>query len=89
MKPDPILEEIWRIKDELSREMETNASAHDTRIEELIHEEEIAGRKIIRSLEELRRFVKEENRKQKELTMPVLKEKAAGYGRSRKNSTAG
>lgn len=89
MKPDPILAEIWKIKDGLSREMKTNASAHDARLEKLVHEEEIAGRRIIRSVEELRHFVKAENRKQKEAPVLAVKEKPTGYGRSKKDSAGG
>ena len=77
MKPDPILEEVWQIKDALSHEMEADPSAHAARLQDLIRKEESTGRKIIRSVAELRRFVMEESRKHDQL---ALAEKPSRYG---------
>ena len=78
MKPDPILEEVWRIKDELSREMEIHPSARDARFKKLIREEKASGRRIIHSTEDLRRYVQEEGAR---LTA-VLNEKPSDYGKT-------
>jgi hypothetical protein len=62
MKADPILEEAWRIKDKLSREMAADPDAYFAKLAGLEQAEENAGRKVIRSAQELRRFVAEKER---------------------------
>lgn len=62
MKANPILEEVWRIKDQLSREMTTNPDAYFAELDEITNAEEKAGRKVIRSEAELRQLVAEEER---------------------------
>lgn len=62
MKADPILEEVWRIKDNLSREMAADPDAYFAKLDEMTNAEEKAGRKVIRSAEELRQLVAEEER---------------------------
>ena len=57
MKADPILEEVWRIKDKLSREMAADPEAYFAKLDEITKAEEKAGRKVIRSAEELRQLV--------------------------------
>jgi hypothetical protein len=57
MKADPILEEIWRIKDKLSREMAADPEAYFAKLDAIAKAEEQAGRKVIRSAEELRQLV--------------------------------
>jgi hypothetical protein len=57
MKADPILEEVWRIKDKLSQEMAANPDAYFAKLDEITKTEEKAGRKVIRSAEELRQLV--------------------------------
>ena len=54
MKADTILEEVWRVKDKLSRAMSVNPDAYFARLEDMTKAEERAGRKVIRSAEELR-----------------------------------
>jgi hypothetical protein len=62
MKADPILEEVWRIKDKLSQEMAADPDAYFAKMEEITKAEEKAGRKVIRSAEELRQLVAAEER---------------------------
>ena len=57
MKADPILEEVWRIKDKLSQEMAADPAAYFARLNEITKAEEQAGRKVIRPAEELRQLV--------------------------------
>ncbi len=57
MKADPILEEVWRIKDKLSQEMAADPEAYFAKLDEMTKAEEKAGRKVIRSAEELRQLV--------------------------------
>ena len=40
MKADPILEEVWRIKDKLSREMATDPEAYFAKLGEITEAEE-------------------------------------------------
>jgi hypothetical protein len=63
MKADPILAEVWRIKDKLSREMAADPDAYFAKLDEITEAEEKAGRKVIRTAKELRQFVAEEERK--------------------------
>ena len=53
MKADPILEEVWRVKDQLSREMAAVPAAYSAKLDGIANAEEKAGRKIIRSAVEL------------------------------------
>ena len=62
MKVDPILEEIWRVKDKLSREMTANPAGYFAKLDEICAAEEKAGRKIIRSAAGLRELVAEKER---------------------------
>jgi hypothetical protein len=57
MKADPILEEVWRIKDKLSQEMAADPDAYFAKLDEITKAEEKAGRKVIRSADELRQLV--------------------------------
>ena len=59
MKADPILEDVWRIKDKLSREMAADPDAYFAKLTEMTQAEEQAGRKVIRSAGELRQLVAE------------------------------
>ena len=54
MKADPVLEEVWRIKDKLSREFATDPEAYSAKLDKITDAEEKAGRKIIRSAAGLR-----------------------------------
>jgi hypothetical protein len=62
MKADPILEELWRIKDDLSRQMAADPAAYFARLDAIANAEETAGRPVIRSAEELRRLIGEKER---------------------------
>ena len=62
MKADPILEEVWRVKDKLSREMAANPAAYVAKLDGITSAEEKAGRKIIRSAAGLRELVAEKER---------------------------
>ena len=62
MKTNPILEEIWRIKDELSREYAADPDAYFAKLNEITMAEEKAGRKVIRSAAELRQLMAEKER---------------------------
>jgi hypothetical protein len=62
MKGNPILGEIWRIKDELSREMAANPDAYFAKLDKMTKAEEKSGRKVIRSAEELRQLVAQKER---------------------------
>ncbi len=52
MKADPILEELWRVKDELSRQMTADPEGYFARQEQRMKEDEKAGRIFIRSADE-------------------------------------
>ena len=62
MKADPILEEVWRVKDKLSREMAANPAAYSAKLDGITIAEEKAGRKIIHSATELRQFMADKDR---------------------------
>ncbi len=80
MKPDPILEEVWRIKDTLSGEMAANPAAYRTKLKRLENEELAAGRKIIRSAEELRQYAAEEERRREAGSLVVRETPASTSG---------
>ena len=75
MKADPILEEVWRIKDKLSQEMAANPDAYFAKLDEITKAEEKAGRKVIRSAEELRQLVAEEERQRAAASALALNDK--------------
>ena len=75
MKTNPILEEIWRIKDELSREMAADPDAYFAKLDEITKAEEKAGRKVIRSAEELRQLVAQKERQRAEESAMALNDK--------------
>ena len=77
MKADAILEEMWRIKDELSREIAADPAAYRAKLARREKDEEKAGRKIIYSAEELRRHAAKEERRHQAEPM-VLREKPPG-----------
>lgn len=62
MKVNPILEEVWKIKDELSREFAADPDAYCAKLNEIGKAEEKAGRKVIRSAAGLRELVAEKER---------------------------
>ena len=70
MKADPILEEVWRVKDKLSREFAADPAAYFAKLDEIADAEEKAGRKVIRSAAELRQLLVETERQH--VTEPTL-----------------
>jgi hypothetical protein len=72
MKANPILEEVWRIKDESSREFAADPDAYFAKLDEITKAEEKAGRKVIRSAEELRQLVAEKERERAEESTMAL-----------------
>jgi len=80
MKANPILEEVWRIKDELSREYAADPDAYFAKLDEITDAEETAGRKVIRSAAELRQLVSQRERQFAEESAFALNDKP-----SRKN----
>ena len=77
MNANPILEEVWKIKDELAREFAADPDAYFTKLNEIGKAEEKAGRKVIRSAEELRRLMAEEERERAEQAALALNDKPA------------
>lgn len=75
MKANPILEELWRIKDELSREMAAAPAAYFAKLNAIGDAEEKAGRKVIRSAEELRQLMTEKERQRAEESAMALNDK--------------
>ena len=78
MKANPILEEVWKIKDEIAREFAADPDAYFAKLNEIGKAEEKAGRKVIRSAEELRRLMAEEERERAEQSALVLNDKPTG-----------
>jgi hypothetical protein len=76
MKANPILEEGWRIKDELSREMAADPDAYFAKLDEITNAEEKAGRKVIRSAAELQQLVAQQERRVAEESALALNDKA-------------
>ena len=77
MKADPILEEVWRVKDQLSREMAAAPAAYSAKLDGIANTEEMAGRKIIRSAVELQQLVAEKERKFAQESAFALNDKPA------------
>jgi hypothetical protein len=75
MKTNPILEEVWRIKDELSREIVADPDAYFAKLDEITDAEEKAGRKVIRSAAELRQLVAQRERQLAEQPATMLNDK--------------
>ena len=78
MKANPILEEIWRIKDELSREFAADPDAYFAKLDEITDAEEKVGRKVIRSAEELQQLVAQRERQRAEESAMTLNDKPTG-----------
>jgi hypothetical protein len=73
MKPNPILEEVWRIKDELAREAgyDVHRLCENTRQWAKTHPH---SGPVVGSAEELRQLAAEEERKRAEAAALLLKE---------------
>ena len=75
MKANPILEEVWRVKDKLSREMAADPAAYFAKLDEITDAEEKAGRKVIRSAAELQQLVAQRERERVEESAMALNDK--------------
>ena len=78
MKPNPILEEVWRVKDKLSHEMAADPAAYAAKLDEIANAEEKAGRKVIRSAAELRQHVAQREHQLAEESALMLNDKPPG-----------
>ena len=75
MKADPILEEVWRAKDKLSREMAADPAAYFAKLDAIADTEQKAGRKVIRSPAELQQLVAETERQRAQESAMALNDK--------------
>lgn len=73
MKPDPILEEVWRIKDDLAREAGYDIHRMFDNLRKWSAEHPHSGQ-VVRNAEELRQLVAEEERKRAEASALALNE---------------
>ena len=73
MKPDPILEEVWRIKDDLAREAGYDIHRMFDNLRKWSAEHPHSG-PVFRNVEELRQLVAEEERKRAEASTLALNE---------------
>ena len=71
MKPDPILEEVWRIKDELAREAGYDIHRMFENLRKWSAEHPHSG-PVVRNAEELRQLVAEEERQRAEASALAL-----------------
>ena len=74
MKANPILEEAWRIKDELAREAGYDIHRMCENIRQWSAEHPHSG-SVVRNAEELRQLAAEEERKRAETSASALNEK--------------
>ena len=74
MKADPILEELWRVKDKLSREMTADPVAYQARLDQLAKQAERGGQRVLNSPEELRRHVAEQEQRRRQAETLMLNE---------------
>ncbi len=79
MKSNPILEEVWRIKDELAREAGYDLHRLCENTREWANTHPHSG-PVVGSAEELRQLVAEEERKRAEAAALILKEQPPGPG---------
>lgn len=77
MKANPILEEVWKIKDDLAREFAADPDAYFAKLNEIGKAEEKAGRKVIRSAEELRQLVAQKEHERAATSAMALNDKPA------------
>ena len=75
MKADPILEEVWRVKDKLSQEMAADQAAYVAKMRKIADVEEKAGRKVIRSAAELQQLVAQRERQRIKVSAMALNDK--------------
>lgn len=73
MRPDPILEELWKIKDDLAREAGYDLHTQCENLRRWIAEHPPTG-PVIHNAEELRQYVAEQERKRAQAPAWVLKD---------------
>ena len=74
MKADPILEELWRVKEKLSREMAADPAAYQARLDQLMSQAEQAGQRFLGSSGDLRRLVAEQEHRRRQAEALMLNE---------------
>jgi hypothetical protein len=79
MKPNPILDELWKVKDALAAEAGYDVDRFLENLRRWEAEHPHAGR-IVGSAEDLRQLVAEEERKRTEAAALVLKDKPPRQG---------
>ena len=77
MKPNPILDEVWRIKDELAREAGYDLHRLCENTRKWAAEHPHSG-PVIHNAEELRQLLAEQDRKRSASSSPVLKDEPPG-----------
>lgn len=79
MKPNPILDELWKVKDQLAAEAGYDVDRFLENLRRWEAEHPHPGG-VIQSAEELRQLVAEEERKRAEAAALILKEQPPGPG---------
>lgn len=74
MKPNPILEEVWRVKDELAREAGDDIHRLCENTRQWAAEHPHSG-PVVRNAEDLRRLVAEQERQRVEASAMTLNDK--------------
>jgi hypothetical protein len=74
VKADPILEELWRVKEKLSREMTADPAAYQARLDQLAKQAERAGQRVLKSSDELRCHVAEQEQRRRQTEALMLNE---------------
>ena len=74
MKPNPILDELWKVKDQLAAEAGYDANRFLENLRRWEAEHPLPGR-AVHSAEELRQLAAEEERKRADAAAPILKDK--------------
>jgi len=79
MKPNPILDELWKVKDQLAAEAGYDVDRFLENLRRWEAEHPLPGR-AVHSAEELRQLVAEEESKRAEAAAMILKEQTPGPG---------
>ena len=79
MKPNPILDELWKVKDQLAAEAGYDVDRFLENLRRWEAEHPLPGC-AVHSAEELRQLVAEEERKRAEAAAMILKEQTPGPG---------
>jgi hypothetical protein len=75
MKPNPILDELWKVKDALAAEAGYDADRFLANLRQWEAEHPHSGR-VVHSAEELRQLAAEEDRKRAEAAALILKDES-------------